>query len=224
MISPHDEALLSWFFGEGQCAFERSTMGPMLAHAELFGHVGELVYRERSESYELAASRLRRPAAPWGSVSDGAIVYSGYEVSARPTAELRSASGYTPNLLDLERHAEVSRVLAALERRSLLAVAALEAYYGDLGAEAARTPKPGRLGSLFHLTSAGARLLEDSAAEARTKGQPVAGSLSRRMANEVGRAKKPERVRVALLRCERQAIELRRAACEAWCAARVQQR
>lgn len=220
IISIHDEARLTWFFGQGQTEFERSTMGPMLDHCELFGQRGELVYSERALGYELHAERIRRDPAPWGRVHEGAIVTTGREITARPTAETRNASGYTPNDAAMELFADVSGVLRVIERQSWLAVAVLEAWFGDLGAQWALEKKPGRLASLFHLTPAGTKLLAVSADEAATKGQPVVGTPSRRMANEIARAGKSERVRVAVLRCERQATELKRAASEMWCEAR----
>lgn len=221
-MSPQDEAKLTWFFGRGQTAFERSTIGPMLARAELFGHAGELRYSERAAGFELQAERLRRTPAPWASVTDGAIVYSGRELTARPTAEVRQASGHTPNLADMERYAWVSRVLCAVERRSVLAYAVLEAYHGDLGLRWAREPKPGKAASIYHLTQAGERLLAASAAEASKSGQPVIGSPERRMANEIARAGKSERVRVGVARCDRQATLLLREAHELWSAVQQQ--
>jgi hypothetical protein len=224
-ISPHDESRLSWFFSQGQIAFERSTMGPMLAHAELFGHAGQLRYSERALGYEVQAERIRRGPSAWACVTDGAIVYSGRELTARPTAETRQASGYVPNLRDMEMHAEVSAVLRAVERCCPFAALVLEAYFGDAAADWQRSlPKPGRIGALYHLTEAGARLLEASAAEALKRGQPVASTPARRMANEVAAPKKSERVRVGLLRCERQALVLRAEASAAWCEARAELR
>jgi hypothetical protein len=224
MISPHDEALLTWFYSTGQTVFERSTMGPMLEHAKHFGNMFTGVEaREDRERviYELACERIPRYATPWGRVQDGAIVYSGREVTARPTAETRTPSGYTPNLRDMEMHAEVTGVLRAMDWR---AVAVLRAYYGDDGAEWARRPKPGRIGALFVLTRTGARMLEAAAQEAVKRGQPLASmSPQRHMANEVA-AKQTDQRRVRLLQCERQALLLRAEACAAWGEARAELR
>ncbi len=218
MISTHDEALLGWYFGQGQCAFERSTVGAMLEHAELFGnaHIG-WAFSARDGREVVQFERLRRDPTPWGRVHDGEIVYSGREVTARPTAETRTASGYTPHLKTMERYAEVSRVLRLVERQSQVARHALEAYHGDLGVSWARERKPGKLASLYHLTQAGSRLLAASANEALAKGQPVIGAPERRMANEIARKEKPERVRVGLQRCDHQAGQLLRDAHALWC-------
>lgn len=222
-MTPTDEVKLSWYFGHGQTAFERSTSGPMLERAELYGHAGALVWSERADGYSVDARRIGRPSSPWASVEDGEIVATGYAITARPTAELRQASGYVPESRAMELFAVVSSVLKELERRSPVAVAALEAYYGDVGSDWARTPKPGRIGSLYHLTGAGVRLLDVSADEARKKGQPVAGSPARRMANEVS-APKIERRRVALMRADKQALELRAMAFVAWCEAKAERK
>jgi hypothetical protein len=222
-ISWQDESALTWYFGVGQTRFERSTTGPMLAHAEMFGQAGELRYCERAAGYELQAERIRRAPAAWASVCDGAIVYSGCEVTARPTAEVREASGYLPELKDMERHAEVGGVLRVVARRCPIAWYALQAYYGDLAADWQRTlPKPGKIGALYHITEAGRRLLQDSAAEALKRGQPIASSPARRLQNECAMAKKSERTRVRLMQCERQALLLRAEAFAAWCEARVE--
>jgi hypothetical protein len=218
-ITIEDEGKLSWFFGQGQCAFERSTMGPMLARAEQYGcrHAGY-------DAYDVTVwERIRRDPAPWGRVHDGAIEYSGRQLTARPTAELRQGSGYTPELKDMERHAEVNGVLRVVARRCPMAWYALQAYYGDLAADWQRTlPKPGKIGALYHLTEAGRRLLQDSAAEALKRGQPIASSPARRLQNECATPKKSERTRVRLMQCERQALLLRAEAFAAWCEARVE--
>jgi hypothetical protein len=223
MISPYDEARLSWFFGLGQTAFERSTAGAMLKHAELFGnsHVGWAY--SASEGREVVLfKRLPREPKSWAHLEAGKVVYGQHEVTARPTAETRSSSGYTPDEEAMQRFADVSTVLRVVEQRSWLAVVALESYFGDLGFMWAQQPKPGKLASLYHLTLAGRRLLEASAEEGRARGQPVVGAAARRMANEIARARKSERVRAALLRCERQAIELWRMAAEQWGAAKAE--
>jgi hypothetical protein len=222
-ITAHDEARLTWFFGLGQTAFERSTIGPMLAHAELFGHVGELRYSQQACGYELQAQRLRRAPPAWPSLHEGAIVYPEHDLTAHPTAEVRQPSGYVPDSVAMELYAQVSATLKALERRSALCVAALEAYYGDLGADWARTPKPGRIGAIYHLTDAGARLLDAAAEDARKRGQPRGLSPARRMQNECA-AKKTERRRVGLLGADRQAVLLHARACAGWCEVRAELR
>jgi len=215
-LSPRDEAQLAWFFSQGQCAFERSTVGPMLEHADLFGHAGQLRYSERSLRYELEAERIPRARSAWADVVDGVVVYPEHDLTARPTAETRSASGYVPDSRAMELHALVSKRLRTVERKSPTAVAVLECYYGDLGEQWARGGKPGRIGSVYHITVAGQRLLEASAAEAAKRGQPASLSLARRMLNEVAASKKPEHVRVRLLQAEKQAAELRIEAERLW--------
>lgn len=223
-ISLADELDLGWFFGIGQTAFERSTVGPMLERAEMFGnsHIG-YVYSASEGKEVLRYERIPRASLVWGRVQDGEIVYSGCEVTARPTAETREAGGYVPELRDLEKHAKVNGVLRVVARRNPLAWYALEAYYGDLAADWQRSlPKPGKIGALYHLTIAGQRLLEDSAADALKRGQPVECSAARRLQNEVGAPKKSARTKARLMNCEKQALLLRIEAFAAWCEARAE--
>jgi hypothetical protein len=213
MITPTDEAKLTWYFGHGQTAFERSTIGPMLAHAELYGHAGQLAWSGREDGYAVDACRIRRPSSAWASVEHGEIISTGYAITARPTAELRQASGYVPDSRAMELFAEVSSVLRGLEWR---AVAVLRAYYGDLGTERARNPKPGRIGALYHLTKAGMRHLLQAADEASRKGQPFAVmSPERQMANEIA-AKRTEPRRIAFMHADRQAWALLALAWHGW--------
>lgn len=224
-LSFHDESALTWFYGYGQTAFEHSTMGAMLHGAELFASAGELVWSERADEYLLEQHPTRRSAPPpWPTLEHGAIVYSERELTARPTIKTRSCSGSVPDGAAMELFAVVSGALKALERRSPIACAVLEAFYGDLGCDWARTPKPGRMGALYHLTEAGVRLLAGSAAEARKAGQPFAGlSAARRMQNECApTTKKIERRRVGLMRADRQAIGLRAEAADGWCAVQAE--
>lgn len=213
-LSLGDEQKLLWFFSEGQIAFERSSAGPMLERAELYGHIGQLRYVSRADDFEVVAERLRPRAPTWPTVQDGAIV-RGYEITARPTAETRAAQGYTPDAGAMQRYAAVSHVLRTLERYDRRLVEVLEALYGELGAQWARGGKPGRIGALYHLTSSGLRLLDASAALAKARGQPVIGSPARRMVNECA-AKRTDARRLALMAADGQAAKLRLEAIAGW--------
>lgn len=192
-----DEANLTWFYGKGQTLFERSPLGGMLARAEAF-----------HQPYHATAS-----------------------ISARPTAEYRNVVVNAPDNKALELYGKISRSLMLLERRSALACAVFEALYGDLGARWAPT-RVGRIAALYHLTEAGRRMLEADDRERVAKKQPPAALAPHlRMANELeqragatmGR-ERAERRRIGLMRCERQAMELRAEACSGWNAVKAEQR
>jgi hypothetical protein len=193
-----DEANLTWFYGKGQTLFERSPLGGMLDRAEAF----------------------HQPYCSRGAIS------------ARPTAEYRNVVVHAPDNKALEMYGAISRMLMLLERRSALCCAVLEALYGDLGARWAPT-RVGRLAAVYHLTEAGRRLLEADDRERVAKKQPPATLAPHlRMANELegprdGKSVSRERAdrrRVGLMRCERQAMELRAQACASWNAVKSEQR
>ena len=140
-ISMYDEASLSWYFGEGQAAFERSVCGSMLERCDLYAvaHVPDP---------ELVALRAARE--PWEPPVG--------EVDARPRGGQPQSSGYTPDELALSRYARVSRRLLAVSRADLHAAHVLAAYYGDTGARWGRTPQ-GRIFAVLPLTEAGLEIL-----------------------------------------------------------------
>lgn len=219
---------LAWFFGLGQTAFERSTTGPMLDRAELYASAGERVWT--GEQFDVIESGLIRYA----------------EISARPTAEVHAPGGYEPSLTDLERYARVSRALMLVERASRMHALVLESFFGDLGEGWAAT-KRGRLGSLYHLTETGARVLELS----ETKASETARKARKQAAKKHGRtwdaasdekreererqsmhhltsaqrmwglvivADRQQRFRDAFVRVDREAEGMHRSACQAWTA------
>ena len=146
-MSRGDQGELQWFFGRGQVAFERSTMGGMLDRANTFNLTAiREIYRERGE-------RSPDPHSP---------------ITARPTAEVRAPSGHVPDDNVLTRYAQVSRRLMAMEKEWRAGVVVLEAFYGDVGARWADTQER-RLFSLYSLTRSGKRLLKADAEKYPTR-------------------------------------------------------
>lgn len=193
-IALRDELSLIWFFGQGATMFERSTLGGMLERAELF-----------SVAHYCAMQVPVRDTI-------GRVIGHTCGIDAQPTAELRASHQHAPDDAALTRYAAVSRLVVAIARRDRDAATALENYYGELGARWARSEKPGRIAALYHLTTAGQKLLAESAREQKG-GVSLAASL--RMANEVA-AKPTERRRAGLSAASRQASVLHERACGHW--------
>jgi hypothetical protein len=189
-----DEMNLMWFFGFGATAFERSTMGPTLEWADLFA-----VFRSRQSAYRAVLDSI------------GRVIGYAPAWDAQPTCEGRCSAQRTVDDAVLTRYAVVSRQLMLLEQRDPSSVLAFEAYYGELGARWARTPKPGRIAALYHLTGAGRKLLAEDHVRRRAKGQPeITLSPPLRMENEIAvpARKRTERQRAALFAADRQATVL----------------
>ncbi len=217
-LSPRDEANLTWFFSAGQTMFERSPMGGMLERAEQFAVPS------------LSVSVAVRSEA-------GHVIGYTSGIDARPTAEARNVVVHAPDDGALALYGLISRRLMLLERQLPIAVICLEALYGDLGARWAVT-RHGRIAAVFHLTDAGRRLIEADDRERVAKKQPPAVLAPHlRMANEIEGARgvggtgastvsreRADRRRVGLMRCERQAMELRAMACAAWSQVKAEQR
>jgi hypothetical protein len=194
-LSPQDECDLLWFFSRGTTSFERSTIGGMLERAELYS-VARLYAAEQRPVYDPEGRRV-------GFLTG---------ITARPTAETRAPSGYTPKDHVLHKYAKVSAALARVERASPLSARVLEALLGDLGEHWATLEPHGRIGSLFHLTAKGQQLL---AADAR---RATGLSTVQRMENIVHQhtAQPNAARRAALARCQAQARELEHTARVVW--------
>jgi hypothetical protein len=96
---------LSWYYSEGLASFERSTFGPMLERAKLFG---------------LPSTPHRRRGPLTVQPKSGG---SGGEPS------------YEPQIETLLRYGDVSRRLARIEASDPKSVQVLELYHGDEGAK-----------------------------------------------------------------------------------------
>lgn len=198
-----DEADLGWFYSHGQTVFERSPTGAMLERGQLF-----------------AIDNGTASAAVRNAAGDIIGYTEMFAIDARPTCESRSYYAEAPDDTNLRRYGRISRWLMLLERVSNDAPVALEAYYGDLGARWAREPKRGRIYALYHLTTAGKRLI-DLAAELRAaKGQPITAlTAAMQIANDICAKQSSEkqgvseRRRALLLKAERQSHEMLAAAC-----------
>ena len=193
-MSPFDKLELEWFFSRGQTAFEHSTFGAMLEQQALFS-IAQQYRPEQRPVYD----------------RDGSVIGHEPGITARPTAETRAPSGYTPDLKTLRSYARTSMRLKRLSRRD---AAVLEAMYGDLGQRWAGNEKYGRQGALFHLTAKGRTML------AAARSVPGALSISDVARMEVlcaVQAVKPSSERAqALATCQAQAQVLLLGAQDSW--------
>jgi len=205
--SPRDESDLLWYFGPGQTAFERSTMGGMLERAEAFGSV---TYTWPMEPVLTAA---------------GVCIGHRSAITARPTAETHEVSGYVPDDRVLERYAHVSRLVMLVERRSQLSATVLALYFGESGNRwALGTTGHGRVGALYHLTDKGRALVAAASAEPNAIQIPAPQRLEVIAAVHKAqpRAKAAEERAMALAKCCRQAEQLEKEARAAWHDAKLQ--
>lgn len=132
---------LEWFFSRGQIAFERSTFGAMLEHQALFS----VAHPSDDQPVHDACGRVIGHASV---------------ITARPTAETREPSGYTPDIKTLRNYARTSMRLKRVAAESRVAAQVLECMYGDLGQRWDGHEKYGRQGCLFHLTAKGKAMLQ----------------------------------------------------------------
>lgn len=198
-LSPYDEASLSWYFGEGQACFERSTMGAQLDRLALFG-------MQHAPSPELVAARAEWREQPWLE-PPGAL-------TARPRAESRQSSGYTPDETALSRFARVSRRLREVGAVDALSAAVLAAYYGDQGARWGRLPQ-GRVFAVAPLTEAGFELLRRASSQGTAR---LGACADDQIAAEVQvQAVQPAKGRALLVeKARRQGLALYDRACAVW--------
>ena len=212
MITGRDEALLTWFFGIGQVAFERSPTGAVLERAFLFSTARDerKDRRARVRKARPKRSRAKHSSEPWDP----------FPVTAFPTAEVRLSQGYEPEDQLLRRYAHVSRLLKLVEQRDPLAAQVLEHYYGDPGARWGRTPGHTRLFAVTHFTQAGRTLLHESAEQANrnASGPELELPPHERMGvlAEVQRVQPKKRRRELLRESEIQAARLLSSACAVW--------
>lgn len=152
-LSRRDQAALGNFFGVGATKFERSTMGPMLDHIELFGF----------GAVKCGACRgagIRWTSGAWCTKcgGSGSIPYEldrSHAVDELPVNETRTGSGgYVPDDAEMTRYAIISRRLSLLSGR---VQQTLEAYYGDHGCRCDDI-QAWRMVAVYPLVPAGERL------------------------------------------------------------------
>lgn len=194
LYSREDESHLLWYFGLGQTAFERSTSGGMLDRAAQFAN---------------------NDAWPRVQVLGKGGACIGWEsaITARPTAESRSISGYVPDEFAMTRYADVSRNMQRVERKDGLAALALSVFFGDIGQKWATSgAEHGRNGALYRLTVKGRALIE---ADEKVPGAIPLPADSRMWNIAFAGAKNADR-KTALAVCARQAEALEKRARAAW--------
>ena len=201
-LSTADQGSLQWFFGRGQVAFERSTMGGML---------------ERANTFNLHAIRERNKA------NGGESIDPHGPITARPTAEVRAPSGHVPDDNVLTQYARVSRRLLAVERAWPTGAVVLERFFGDTGARWADSDEK-RLFALYPLTRAGQKLLKADAkahpdrVEMRDDERIGVLSALEKMPTQSKRTR-----RLLLMSCEKQAVALLAEAGRLWNQVKVSQ-
>jgi len=170
VLSGDDAKELSWYLHEGQCAFERSTFGPMLDRAEMFGQA--LMDDENKGLYRFRkVTGKNGEAARWiGKVTTG----------QRGGAQQRSQPR-EPDRGVLERYAMVSRRLYRLQGVMIgdppvSAADVFAIHDGDEGSQSAMG-KGGRIQSLCHLTAPGAKMVARARENARSVTQDMAVML-----------------------------------------------
>ena len=218
-LSQVDAAALSWFFGSGRTAFERSTFGPMLERAELYGHGSWRCSRCRG-------SGVLQGNGAWCDRCNGtgAIPYQLDPASSERIDQITAHStgsnhgaGYVPDDTVMARYAVISRRLSLLPRRLALA---LEAYHGDRGIHcAAHHTWP--MVAVYPLTASGQKL----ARLASEKGVPDHERCRLEIVAQRQQANPPNKpARGALIEAaERQATQLYVAAVDAWNALRARE-
>lgn len=153
-IDHEHEAKLKSFFGRWQGMFEKSIQGGIESHLEMTSlHQARKYAREHGYSID----------------PDG-------DITANITAETRSPGGNDPELGPLADYSFVSRRVNLVRKGDPYLYEALEGHFGALGfhwelqaqhetfeakVENKLVTRYGRLLSLFHMTAAGQRMIED---------------------------------------------------------------
>ncbi len=109
-LKPNDEKALDWYFT--QTAFERGSG----IHAEISAamHEAAVDYTENRYRFWSSLNSERKRKGTWS--AGDALSWGPEEITARPTAELRTPVGVEPSLSDYTRKAQVEGRLRAMER------------------------------------------------------------------------------------------------------------
>lgn len=206
-ITHRDDALLRWFFGPGQSAFERSPFGAILDRAELL--------RYDSDACQDCTGGILDNGA-WCPMCNGVGSvprvrrHSTRALTARPMTRDGSGQAAEPDDTHLRWYASVSRRLSHVERLDPACACAIEAYYGNHGARWAMT-KFGRFFALFPLVPAGKTLLR------QTKGDLTMQATDRIHVLAELEKIQPMKQRGELFKAAgRQAADLHDEACRRW--------
>ena len=158
---------LSWFFSDGQSAFERSTFGALLERAEQFGfdHDGHRIPHpetKRNESWHFRQGLCGQPAVSIDqALADDIRQLIDWEaldpsITACPKPIKSEEPSVTPDDWKLQRYARASRALNNIPSRY---GRVLSLYYGLRGCFW-ELQKLGRILAVMHETQAGKKLLE----------------------------------------------------------------
>jgi hypothetical protein len=236
-INLRDEASLTWFFGPGQSAFERSTFAGILRRIDSSGFTST-----RCSACDGAGimedggfwlKELRNDVTLEKVVIEERAVHGGWcdrcrgtgstplrrkasreEITVRPKPESPEGAGHAPADFLLTRYATVSRRLTLVARQDTVLFEALAGFYGDMGARWGRT-RYTRLFAIYALTTAGHKLVRMSMSKTN---EGLTLSAAERIGVEADlEAQQPKPNRRALLdAASNQAAELYRRAAMAW--------
>jgi len=167
LMPPDQESDLVWFFGDGQCEFERSACGPMLD--ALYRASGVSKPCAKCNGNGIIGDDLDFTAPGYGDWCDkckgtGTLPIvskkSKFPLTAKPKTVSGGGSGSEPNDKALTKYASISRKINRLQETHPRSVQILAAYYGNAGERWCGTPGYSRLFPVLVLTSAGATLIK----------------------------------------------------------------
>jgi hypothetical protein len=152
-ISIDDEMLLEWYFGAVHLSFARSTFGTMLE-------------RQEARYRDSEGRRVTRPENPW---------------QCMKVHETRHEASYEPDEEMIYKLVWVSRRIEEIGKRSPMARAALELYYGNEGQH--WKPRPQQQSwALVDITKTGAKFYQHRKERAEACGSALAQTAAAELA------------------------------------------
>lgn len=152
-LSMEDELMLTWYFGAVHLSFARSTTGSMLE-------------RQAARYRDSDGRRVLRPENSW---------------MCMKVRETRREAAYEPDEELIYKLVWVSRRLEEIGKRSVMARAALELYFGDQGQHWKQRPQQ-QSWALVDITKTGARFYQQRRERAESEGLSVAQSAAAELA------------------------------------------
>jgi hypothetical protein len=154
-ISMEDEIMLEWYFGAVHLSFARSTFGSMLE-------------RQASHYRDSEGRRILKPENSW--------------MCMKVREQHREAS-YEPDDEMIYKLVWMSRRIEAIGKRSVMARAALELYYGDQGQHWKQRSQQ-QSWALVDITKTGARFYQERRERAELEGVSVAPDAAHELASD----------------------------------------
>jgi hypothetical protein len=167
-LSNEDQASISWFFTDGQCAFERSPCGPMLDALERDSCTSMPCRKCRGAGICGESDWLDPESGQWCTLCNGTgtlpvvMKRSKHALTAKPTKSNAGSNAKAPENFALTTYAFVSRRINLMQVFAPVSVQVLAAYFGDSGYRWAQQDGRGRIFPVIALTKAGATLIKRS--------------------------------------------------------------